>query len=724
MKKAQFALSLLAAVAVVALAAPSLAQQSAAKPGARAIDTHVYPKLHEIKTPAVVRETLPNGMRLLLVEDHELPQVCFRAVVRCGVVGEPAGKVGLANLFGEVQRTGGTTTMSGDAVDQLLDNLGAEVNTGIGEAWGTVDGWTLVENLDTVLPVFAQILTAPAFAEDKVELGKTHLRSVIARRNDDVMGIAFREFQKLVYGARSPYARQIEYDDVNGLTRDDLLAFHRIHYRPNATILAVWGDFKAAEMKARLAQTFAGWKAAGPAPVIALPPVAPQTPSLNYIEKKDIEQTYILMGQLGLRIDDPDYPAINIMSDILGGGFASRIFVKVRTEKGLAYAAGGWMNAAWDHPGAFYFFTSTKPSTTGEALAAMLEEIRKIREAPVSDDELTRAKEGYLNGYAFEYDSTGKIVNRLATHEFYGYPADFNVRLRDAVEKVTREDVLRVARKYLHPEALTILAIGRQEQFDKPLATFGTVTTIDIAIPEPTPEETVVRATSESLAKGRELLLRAARVTGESALKNLKDITSESATTVNSPMGTVEWKGKATFVLPDRFHNELTMPMEAMVQVLVGDSAWIQMGPQTLDLPASAAAEIKHGLYTEAGCALLLREAIDGTLEGQALGAVHFEGKIVEDVLVKLGDTAFHLYLAPDSGEVLGAGHTANTPEGPADIVEIFSARQDVSGLRVPFATTQKVKGEVRASTRLTSVKVNAGYAEDLFTRPPAPPAP
>ena len=724
MKKAQSALSLLAAVAVVALAAPSLAQQSAAKPGTRAIDTHVYPKLHEIKTPAVVRETLPNGMRLLLVEDHELPQVCFRAVVRCGVVGEPAGKVGLADLFGEVQRTGGTTTMSGDVVDQLLDNLGAEVNTGIGEAWGTVEGWTLVENLDKVLPVFAQILTAPSFAEDKVDLGKMHMRSGIARRNDDVMGIAFREFQKLVYGARSPYARQIEYDDVEGLTRDDLLTFHRTYYRPDATILAVWGDFKAGEMKATLAQAFAAWQATGPAPRIVLPAVAPQTPSLNYIEKQDIEQTYILMGQLGLRIDDPDYPAINIMSDILGGGFASRIFVKVRTEKGLAYAAGGWMNAAWDHPGAFYFFTSTKPSTTSEALAAMLEEIKKIREAPVTDDELARAKEGYLNRYAFEYDSTGKIVNRLATHEFYGYPADFNVRLRDAVEQVTRDDVLRVAQKYLHPEALTILAVGLQEHFDKPLSTFGKVTTIDITIPEPRSKETVVQATSDSLAKGKELVLRAARAMGEGALQNLRDITSEGATTVNSPMGTMELKGKATFVLPDKIHNEITTPMGTMVQVLAGDSAWVTMGPQSRDLPASAAAEMKRGLYTEAGCALLLREAMDGRLEGQALGAVQFEGASAEDVLVRLGNTPFHLYLAPDSGEVLGANYTANTPDGPAETVEVFGARQDVSGLRVPFETTQKVKGQVRASTKLTSVKINAGYAEDLFTRPPAPPAP
>ncbi len=724
MKNTHPARSLLVALALVAAALPAMAQQRAARPERRATDSLVYPKLHEIRQPSVVRETLPNGLKLLLVEDHDLPEVSFRAVVRCGVVGEPKGKVGLAGLFGEVQRTGGTTAMSADAIDQLLDSLGAEVETGVGEAWGTVEGKTLVENLDRVLPVFAQILTSPAFAQEKIDLGKTHMRSAISRRNDNVMGIGFREFQKLVYGAHSPYARQIEYADVDGLTREDLLAFHRAYYRPDATILAVWGDFKTAEMKAKLAQAFTDWKAAGTAPAIALPGVAAQTPSLNYIEKKDVEQTYILMGQLGLRMDDPDYPAINIMSDILGGGFASRIFVKVRTEKGLAYSAGGGMRAAWDHPGAFYFFTSTKPSTTSEALAAMLEEIRRIREAPVSDDELSRAKEGYLNGYAFEYDSTAKIVNRLATYEFYGYPFDFNVRLRNAVEKVTKDDVLRVAKKYLHPEALTILAIGRQEQFDKPLETFGKVTTIDITIPEPKSKEAVAAATPDSLAHGKALMAKAAKAMGEEALMALKDISTEGTTTINAPNGQMELKGKSVFVLPNRLHSEISTPMGSMTRVVDGDTGWMAMGPQARDLPASAVGEMKRALYTTAGCALLVREVVGGKLQAQALGTAQFEGAPADDVLVLVGESPIHVYLAPGTGEILGVKQMTRTQEGPAEAIDVYGARQVVSGLKIPFESTQKVKGEVRAASKLTSVKINAGYSEDVFKKPAAPATP
>jgi predicted Zn-dependent peptidase len=486
-------LLLLPALFSLAATAPA-ASPAGTEPKGRPIDSLVYPKLHDIKAPPVVRGTLSNGIRLLLVEDHDLPQVGFQALVRGGKIAEPAGRPGLAELFGDVLRTGGTSAMTGDDVDRLLDGLGAELEAGVGDASSGVGGKALAESFDRVLPVFAQVLTSPAFAQEKVDLAKTRLRSSIARRNDNVMAIAFREFQKLVYGARSPWARQYEYDDLDRLTRDDLVAFHAAWFRPDATILAVWGDFRSAEMKQKLEKSLGGWKAKGTAPKAVPPAVPPQAPSVNYVEKKDVEQTYLLAGQLGLRLDDPDYPAIHVLSEILGGGFASRIFVKVRSEKGLAYAAGGGMSPAFDHPGAFYFFTSTKPSTTAEALSAMLQEVRGIREAEVTDAELSRAKDGYLNGWAFENDSTAKIVRRLALFDLYGYPADFNTRFRDAIEKVTKADVLRVAKTRLVPEKLTILAIGRQEMFDKPLSSFGAVTTLDISIPEPKPAGKPVEA--------------------------------------------------------------------------------------------------------------------------------------------------------------------------------------------------------------------------------------
>lgn len=459
--------------------------QIAATQGKTVVDQLTYPKLADIPMPTVVRETLPNGVKLLLVEDHEFPVVGLQAMVRGGMLAEQAGQAGMTEVVGDVLRTGGTQSMTGDALDERLDRLGASLNS-----YGSVDsmrvsGRVLTENVDAVLPLFADMIRKPAFAENKVALAKRQQASMVARRNDDVMGIVQREFLKLLYGKASPYARQLEYADLEKLTRTDLVAFHARTFRPDMTTIAVFGDLKTDDMKRRLAQLFGDWKAQGAAPAYRAAATPPAHGSVNYIEKKDVEQTFLFLGHPGMRYDDPDYPAVRVMTDLLGGGFASRIFKKVRTEMGLAYGAGGSMVPQYDHEGFFFFYTSTKPSTTTVALRAILDEVKRIREAPVTDEELTYAKSSYLNTYAFDFDSKEKVIRRLLTYDFYGYPADFNTRLRNAVEKVTRDDVLRVAKKHLQPDLLAIVAAGIKEQFDKPLDTFGPVSVIDITIPEP-----------------------------------------------------------------------------------------------------------------------------------------------------------------------------------------------------------------------------------------------
>ncbi len=683
------AATLLTALAALPLAAqekkpaPAPAQKAApaaAAPAAKAavapapapvaktyVDQLKYPKLHPITMPAVVRETLPNGMKLILLEDHSLPLVSMRALVRGGKLAEPVSKPALAAMFGEVQRTGGVKSMTGDQVDDFLERIGASIETNVQDAYGVVDAKTLTDQLDKVLPLYVEFLSSPAFSQDKIDLCKTHLNGMISRRNDDVMGIARREFLQLVYGPKSPYARIFNYDDVDALTREDLLAFHKAFYRPDNTILVVWGDFKADDMKAKLAGAFSGWTAAGPAPAVPAPKIPEAKASVSYVEKKDVEQTTVLMGELGLRLDDPDYPAVNMMSEILGGSMSSRIFIQVRTLKGLAYGAGGFMVPAYDHLGAFYFYTATKPGTTIEALTSVLDEIKKIREAPVTDEELKKAKEGYLNQYAFEFDSIEKIAKRMATYEFYGYPSDFNVKLRDAIEKVTKDDVLKAAQKHLNPDVLTILAVGDASKFDKPLSTVGQVNTIDITIPEPKPKEIIPEATPETLKAGTDLLVNAARAVGEPALRGLKDMTSDGTSNIKTPMGEMELKGTTTWILPDRLHNALTTPMGPMIQVLDGGKAWMSMGPNVRDLPGSMATEMKTGLFTEAGGVLILKMALEGKLQGQLIGKTQFEGKEADDILVKAEDAPIRIYLAPD-GTVLGTKKRAQTQEGPADV--------------------------------------------------------
>ncbi|MCU0914446.1 MAG: insulinase family protein [Planctomycetes bacterium] len=462
------------------------AAQTAAAPE-RAYKQLKYPKLRDIQVPDVQRLTLPNGMQLFVLEDHELPLIYVSALIRTGSIYEPADKIGLAGLTGTVMRTGGTTTRTGDEIDEQLEQIAASVETGIGTSSGRASMSVLKEDIDTGLVALADVLMNPAFRQDKIDLAKISARSAIARRNDNPGGIASREYTKLIYGPDSVHARQTEYATIDNIVRDDLVAFHRRYFHPNSTLLAVWGDFEAKAMIARIEAAFKDW----PKAEVGLPPVTQVQyefrPTVNAICKNDMNQSIIRLGHIGGLLNDPDYHALMVMNEILGGGFTSRLFKNVRSRQGLAYSVGGAYGSDFDHPGMFVLSCQTKLESTVHATEAIIAEVRRMTQEEVTDEELKLAKDAYLNSFVFNFDSKGQIINRLMTYAYYGYPADFLQKTKDNVEKVNQADVLRVAQAHLRPDQMQILVLGRPEACDKSLATLGEVRTIDITIPAPKP---------------------------------------------------------------------------------------------------------------------------------------------------------------------------------------------------------------------------------------------
>ncbi len=444
-----------------------------------------YPELGEIEIPEIERATLDNGMQLFLLEDHELPLIYVLAMIRTGSVYEPADKIGLASITGSVMRTGGTTSKTGDEIDEQLEQIAASVETGIGLNAGYASVSVLKEDIDTGLAILADVLMNPAFREDKLELAKIRHRSSIARRNDYPFSIAFREYTKLIYGAQSVYARHTEYATIDNINRDDLVGFHKKFFGPNNMMLAVWGDFDTDEMLKKIEEAFKEWEKADIEPA-AVPQVEYEyRPTVNVIHKEDINQSCILLGHIGGMMNDPDYFALLVMNEILGGSFTSRLFKNVRSRMGLAYAVFGFYASDFDHPEVFYVGCQTKSKSTVQAIRAMADEVRKITESEVTDEELNLAKEGYLNSFVFNFDTKGEIVRRLMNYEYFGYPADFLQKTKANVEKVSKADVLRVAGKHLRPDKMQILAVGRPQDFDEPLSVLGPMREIDITIPVP-----------------------------------------------------------------------------------------------------------------------------------------------------------------------------------------------------------------------------------------------
>jgi predicted Zn-dependent peptidase len=430
--------------------------------------------------PKVEKAELPNGLKLFLVEDPEYPTIDLWAMVRTGSVFEPAAKVGLASITGQVLRSGGTKTKTGDQIDKELDTLAASVSTSIGQTSGSLSVSVLKEDFDRALGILADILTEPAFRDDKVELAKLQQKTGISRRNDNIMGITFREFSKLIYGNDSPYARHTEYATLDAITRQDMIDFYNTYLHPNNTYMAVWGDFKSADMINKIKAALGKWNKGAPS-TQPWPKVGYEYKyTVNFVNKSDVNQSNIMLGHIGGLMNNPDYAALNIMNFILS---FERMFKRVRTDEGLAYNVWGDYGASYVYPGTFSCGVQTKSQSTVYALDIMLKELKRITEQEVSDEELAKAKDGYLNSYVFNFESKSQIVNRLMTYAYYGYPLDFSEKLKAGVEKVTKADVLRVAKKYLQPDKVQILVVGKKEDFDKPLSTLGTVRVIDITIP-------------------------------------------------------------------------------------------------------------------------------------------------------------------------------------------------------------------------------------------------
>lgn len=462
----------------------SFASGTQAEPSAAPVDprTMTFPT-EPFTPPKAERVALPNGMILYLLEDHELPIVNVSAMIRTGTIYDPPDKLGLAELTGTVIRTGGTASRSGDELDDELEFVGAEMWSAIGSDAGRASLNVLTKDLPRGMALFAEMLMQPAFAPEKIELAKKQAIEGIRRRNDHPGSVAAREFNKLLYGPTHPYARESTEATINAITRDDLVAFHRTYYHPNTTMLAVTGDFQRQPMLDLIQRAFKGWRRQS----VVLPPVTPVKEQPNAqvnLIRRDLTQTQVRMGWLGIKQSDPDFFAFSLLDDILGGqAFTSRLFQGVRTKAGLAYSVGSSLVPGRFDRGTFFLYAQTKAESTVQAIASMRAEVQRLISTPVSERELADAKQAFINSFVFSFSSPAQITNRQMSLEYYGLPSDFLERFRTNVERVTARDLQRVAKRHLAPERLVILAVGDDQSFDKPLTTFGDLRVIALEPP-------------------------------------------------------------------------------------------------------------------------------------------------------------------------------------------------------------------------------------------------
>lgn len=547
------------------------------------------PELRAFQPPVAARFELPNGMVVFLLEDHELPLVDLSVTLRFGELHEPADRTGVADAAVTVMRSGGSARYPGDQLDEILDNMAAHLSLGIGLDSGSAGLSTLRQDFDKGLEILVDVLRNPAFPEDKLELYLDQARTAISRRNDSPGAIAGREFDRALYGEKSPYAKVLEYAHLNKLNRQALQDFHRAFFHPGMFILGVVGDFKQDEMLGKLKAAFGEW----PARKVALPKVPELSTSRKqktlFVDRPRLNQTTITLGHIvELRRDHKDFPAVQMLNQILSGGMSARMFTEVRTRKGLAYAVWGYAHINYNRPGVFSCTALTRNEQALDTVAAMRDEVVRMREQGVTAAELEEARERIINSFVFNFDRPSKIIGRQMTYEFYGYPPDFAEKLLAALKQVAAEDVQKAARKHLDPGKFVLLGVGNAaaSSAGQPLdearsfRSLKDVQFVDVTIPQPQPEPMELDAKRE--ADGRALLARCLEAAG--GLEAFRSIHTIQADVLLTHKG-FKLRGLLRGQLPDCVRVDIAGPFGAISQVMNREAAWKASGDSVEELP-------------------------------------------------------------------------------------------------------------------------------------------
>lgn len=444
----------------------------------------VFPPLKDLVLPVFEKVVLPNGLRVFLLEDHELGLVGGQLLIKAGSKNDPVDKVGLAKITSIVQRSGGSKQHPAALLDVQLEEIAAQIESFSSVSETSVGFRCLSEDLREVMSLFSEVVRNPLMPKNKLDLARTQLLGSIKRRADDPGGIASREFTKLLYGEGSAYARYLTEDTLMRITQEDLTSFHRNTFSPTSAVLGIWGDFEKDAVKAMISNTLGSWSASPVSVQESFPgkeiPWTPQLevgnsffePHIYIINKSGLNQGFVRMGELGTSISDPDVFALDVLNDILNG-FGGRLFDQVRSKEGLAYSVyGGWTPAA-EHRGSFLAGGETQVNTVPQFISSVEKVLQSVTLQPPSEEDLSKAKEGIINSFVFNFVDSGLQLSRFMTYELFGIDQNFLVNYKKKIEELTSTDILEAAKRHLHPGAQPILVVADVSKVQSALQTMG-----------------------------------------------------------------------------------------------------------------------------------------------------------------------------------------------------------------------------------------------------------
>lgn len=409
------------------------------------------------------RWTLSNGLRVIYMEDHELPVVGGGLYVRGGSFWEDINGGPVVEAMGAQMREGGAGPYSADQLDAELEKLAASVSSGFGGEYGTVSFGALSNDFIKVFELFSEVVRNPRFEQFRLRLWKGRALEAIRRRRESPSTIASLSFSSLIYG-ETVYGNVSRSADVERVSREALLKAHARYLKPDRAILVVAGAVKKDEVKEAVERFFGSWAPAEN--TLPEPPPAPSEPApgITFIAGP-FQQATVVMGQLGVPRLTEDYPAIEVFNEVFGtGGFGTRLMQKIRTELGLAYSVYGLIQPALVR-GVNIVNLQTKSKSAGDAVAESVRAVLQIQNSEPTAEELRRVKDSIANSFVFKFASLGRIADRTALLETLGYPSDYDQHHLEKIGAVDGAAVREVAVKRWDPSKFVIVVVGEKRAY-------------------------------------------------------------------------------------------------------------------------------------------------------------------------------------------------------------------------------------------------------------------
>jgi predicted Zn-dependent peptidase len=670
------------------------------------------------RVPPVAERRLPNGLRVVVVENREQPVVSFSLMVRSGGTADPDGKAGLAQMAASLLDQG-TATRSAKEIAEAIESAGGSLSASAAWDATTASATVLANRTALAAELLADVVRNPAFKDDEIERIRTQTLNALQVSRADAGTVADEVFDRVVFEG-TPYARPLSGTaaTVRAITRDDLVAFHRTHFAPDNATLAIVGDITAKDGFALAEQYLGSWPKPDRPGMLALKRLEtkPTTTRIIILDKPDAAQTEIRVGHGGFARNDPGYFQALVANAILGGApFSSRVENELRVKRGLTYGAGSAFDTRRLH-GSFQVETDTKTATTAEAVKVILDEIARFRAGGATAEELEQRKNFLTGVFLVSLETPAGIASRLLQAELYGLGADYLATYNQRIQGVTADDVRRTAESRIRPGEFVIVLAGNAKEFEEQVKQFGPVEKIPFDEVDPMSatlraERPAAAAVSEADAKaGMALAERTIAALGGEAWVTMKSLSLKGTGSLTpAPGRTLPIQSiRSMAVYPDRNFAEIDLGIALIQQGSVGDTGWAKT-PQGIQ---DASGQVKEGRNYGVE---VLRRLRQGGLTARPIADAEVDGKAAKGfALVDAEGHETEFWIDAQTGLLLKIAYT--NKQGRTEI--FLKEYRLVSGIQVPARVEQWRDGNKFLEAVYSDIQVNVDVDPKVFEKP------